>query len=59
MDRICDEKYVPSPTDVLRARVRTNGIIETNFRVNDTIISMVSIYINKQNPVSNGFNNLI
>lgn len=43
MDRICDEKYVPSPTDVLRARVRTNGIIETNFRVNDTIISMYDV----------------
>lgn len=38
MERILDDKYVPSPTDVLRARVRTNGIIETNFRVNDTII---------------------
>lgn len=38
MDRICDDNYIPSPTDVLRARVRTNGIIETNFRVNDTII---------------------
>lgn len=38
MDRICDDKYIPTPTDVLRARVRTNGIIETNFRVNDTII---------------------
>lgn len=41
MDRICDDNYVPSPTDVLRARVRTNGIIETNFRVNDTIIRYV------------------
>lgn len=43
MDRIVDEKYVPTPTDVLRARVRTNGIIETNFRVNDTIISMYDV----------------
>ncbi|KAG4066614.1 hypothetical protein HA402_007250 [Bradysia odoriphaga] len=43
MERICDEKYVPTPTDVLRARVRTNGIIETNFRVNDTIISMYDV----------------
>lgn len=38
MERICDDKYVPTPTDVLRARVRTNGIIETNFQVDDTII---------------------
>lgn len=38
MDRILDDNYIPTPTDVLRARVRTNGIIETNFRVNDTII---------------------
>lgn len=38
MDRICDDNYIPSARDVLRARVRTNGIIETNFRVNDTII---------------------
>lgn len=42
MNRICDDKYVPSPTDVLRARVRTNGIIETNFRVNDTVIRYVA-----------------
>lgn len=38
MDRVLDDNYIPTPTDVLRARVRTNGIIETNFRVNDTII---------------------
>lgn len=38
MEKICDDNYIPTPTDVLRARVRTNGIIETNFRVNDTII---------------------
>lgn len=43
MERICDDKYVPSPTDVLRARVRTNGIIETNFRVNDTVITMLDV----------------
>lgn len=42
MERICDDNYIPSPTDVLRARVRTNGIIETNFRVNDTIIRWVT-----------------
>lgn len=41
MERICDEKYVPTPTDVLRARVRTNGIIETHFKINDIIIRYV------------------
>ncbi|KAK7790791.1 hypothetical protein R5R35_012050 [Gryllus longicercus] len=43
MERICDEKYVPTPTDVLRARVRTNGIIETHFKIGDTIISMFDV----------------
>lgn len=43
MERICDEKYVPTPTDVLRARVRTNGIIETHFKINDAIISMFDV----------------
>ncbi|XP_021931978.1 guanine nucleotide-binding protein G(o) subunit alpha-like [Zootermopsis nevadensis] len=43
MERICDEKYVPTPTDVLRARVRTNGIIETHFKINDIIISMFDV----------------
>lgn len=43
MERICDEKYVPTPTDVLRARVRTNGIIETHFKINDIIIRYVNV----------------
>lgn len=43
MERICDEKYVPTPTDVLRARVRTNGIIETHFKINDIIIRYVIV----------------
>ena len=43
MERICDEKYVPTPTDVLRARVRTNGIIETHFKINDIIIRYVNM----------------
>ncbi|XP_067005749.1 guanine nucleotide-binding protein G(o) subunit alpha isoform X3 [Anabrus simplex] len=43
MNRICDEKYIPTPTDVLRARVRTNGIIETHFKINDVIISMFDV----------------
>lgn len=43
MDRICDPKYVPNPTDVLRARVRTQGIIETQFQINDMIVSMYDV----------------
>lgn len=43
MERICDPKYVPTPTDVLRARVRTQGIIETQFRINEMIVSMYDV----------------
>lgn len=43
MERICDPKYVPNPTDVLRARVRTQGIIETNFKINDVVVSMYDV----------------
>ncbi|XP_060521271.1 guanine nucleotide-binding protein G(o) subunit alpha-like [Cylas formicarius] len=43
MERICDPKYVPNPTDVLRARVRTQGIIETQFRIQDIIVSMYDV----------------
>jgi hypothetical protein len=43
MERICSEKYVPTPTDVLRARVRTNGIIETHFKINDVIVRYVKV----------------
>ena len=32
IDRIAQPSYVPSEQDVLRARVRTTGIIETSFR---------------------------
>jgi guanine nucleotide-binding protein subunit alpha len=47
MERICDEKYVPTPTDVLRARVRTNGIIETHFKINDIIIRYVNVVVSR------------
>nr|CAD7202219.1 unnamed protein product [Timema douglasi] len=43
MERIFNEKYIPSPTDVLRARVRTNGIIETHFKINEVIVSMFDV----------------
>ena len=41
MDRICSPKYIPTPKDVLRARVRTTGVIETCFKVHDVLIRLV------------------
>lgn len=35
MDRLFGVDYHPTPIDVLRARVRTNGVIETHFHIND------------------------
>lgn len=43
MNRILSKNYIPTATDVLRARVRTNGIIETNFCINDTVITMLDL----------------
>ncbi|KAK3600896.1 hypothetical protein CHS0354_019249 [Potamilus streckersoni] len=37
MDRIISPNFIPSEVDVLRARVRTTGIIETCFRINGAI----------------------
>lgn len=37
MNRIIAPKYVPTETDVLRVRVRTCGIVETQFQVNEII----------------------
>ena len=31
LDRICSPHYVPTQQDVLRTRVKTTGIIETQF----------------------------
>ena len=38
MERICSTKFIPTQRDVLRARVRTQGVIETCFRHKDVII---------------------
>ncbi|XP_077979788.1 guanine nucleotide-binding protein G(o) subunit alpha-like [Glandiceps talaboti] len=43
MDRICAPKYVPTATDVLRARVRTTGIIETHFKINGIIFRLYDV----------------
>lgn len=37
MSRIIAPKYVPTETDVLRVRVRTCGIVETQFQLNEII----------------------
>ncbi|XP_064477951.1 guanine nucleotide-binding protein G(o) subunit alpha-like [Ornithodoros turicata] len=43
MDRICSEKYVPNSRDVLHARVRTIGIIETQFKIDDVVFRMFDV----------------
>nr|CFW94221.1 Eka-Go1 protein [Euperipatoides kanangrensis] len=43
MNRICSEKFVPTPVDVLRARVRTSGIIETHFKMHDVIFRLFDV----------------
>ncbi|GLD73290.1 guanine nucleotide-binding protein G(o) subunit alpha-like protein [Lates japonicus] len=39
MSRITSPDYVPTETDVLRVRLRTTGVIETQFKVNHLIFS--------------------
>ncbi|XP_018560127.1 LOW QUALITY PROTEIN: guanine nucleotide-binding protein G(o) subunit alpha-like [Lates calcarifer] len=43
MSRIIAPNYVPTETDVLRVRVRTCGIIETQFQVNETIFRLYDV----------------
>lgn len=43
MDRICSDKYLPNARDVLRARVRTNGIVETQFKIDDVVFRMFDV----------------
>ncbi|KAL3877273.1 hypothetical protein ACJMK2_035005 [Sinanodonta woodiana] len=43
MERIISPKFIPSEVDVLRARVRTTGIIETCFRINGAIFRMFDV----------------
>lgn len=37
ISRIIAPNYIPTKTDVLRVRVRTRGVIETQFRVNNSL----------------------
>lgn len=43
IDRIAQPDYTPSQQDVLRARVRTTGIIETTFRLGDLVYRMFDV----------------
>lgn len=44
MERLFHDEYIPSATDVLRARVRTNGVIETHFRIHGIQFRSVEYY---------------
>ncbi|XP_022102416.1 guanine nucleotide-binding protein G(o) subunit alpha-like [Acanthaster planci] len=43
MERITSEYYRPSTVDVLRARVRTTGVIETHFKIKGVIFRMYDV----------------
>ncbi|XP_013885767.1 guanine nucleotide-binding protein G(o) subunit alpha isoform X2 [Austrofundulus limnaeus] len=43
INRIIAPNYVPTEADVLRVRVRTCGIIETQFQVNETIFRLYDV----------------
>uniref|UniRef100_A0A672Y485 Guanine nucleotide-binding protein G(o) subunit alpha-like n=1 Tax=Sphaeramia orbicularis TaxID=375764 RepID=A0A672Y485_9TELE len=43
MTRITSSDYVPTETDVLRVRLRTTGVIETQFKVNHLIFRMYDV----------------
>uniref|UniRef100_A0AAX7TIG4 Guanine nucleotide binding protein (G protein) alpha v1 n=1 Tax=Astatotilapia calliptera TaxID=8154 RepID=A0AAX7TIG4_ASTCA len=43
MSRIMSPEYVPTETDVLRVRLRTTGVIETQFKVNHLIFRMYDV----------------
>ncbi|KAF6019181.1 hypothetical protein EB796_022484 [Bugula neritina] len=43
MTRICSSKFAPTATDVLRARVRTTGVIETCFRIQSFTFRMFDV----------------
>eukprot|EP00039_Didymoeca_costata_P018604 m.334168 g.334168 ORF g.334168 m.334168 type:complete len:354 (-) comp17303_c0_seq1:75-1136(-) len=43
IDRISTPGYVPSEQDVLRARVKTTGVIETSFKFKNLIFKMIDV----------------
>uniref|UniRef100_A0A3Q2PT77 Guanine nucleotide binding protein (G protein) alpha v1 n=1 Tax=Fundulus heteroclitus TaxID=8078 RepID=A0A3Q2PT77_FUNHE len=47
MSRITSPDYVPTETDVLRVRLRTTGVIETQFKVNHLIFRYSSLSVSR------------
>lgn len=43
IDRIAEPNYIPNQDDILRCRVRTTGIKETDFKIDGTIFKMVDV----------------
>ncbi|XP_053393377.1 guanine nucleotide-binding protein G(o) subunit alpha-like isoform X1 [Mercenaria mercenaria] len=43
MERICSPKFIPSARDVLRARVRTTGVIETCFQMKGCVFRLFDV----------------
>eukprot|EP01091_Cochliopodium_minus_P000200 TRINITY_DN10222_c0_g1_i1.p1 TRINITY_DN10222_c0_g1~~TRINITY_DN10222_c0_g1_i1.p1 ORF type:complete len:348 (+),score=119.40 TRINITY_DN10222_c0_g1_i1:132-1175(+) len=43
LDKLIEEKYVPTDDDILRSRSKTTGIIETEFTVGKTIFRMTDV----------------
>ncbi|TUK25539.1 Guanine nucleotide-binding protein G(o) subunit alpha [Bagarius yarrelli] len=43
MDRIVSLDYVPTETDVLRVRIRTTGVIETQFKVKHLVFRLYDV----------------
>ncbi|XP_008327788.1 guanine nucleotide binding protein (G protein) alpha v1 [Cynoglossus semilaevis] len=43
MSRIVAPNYIPTETDILRVRVRTCGVIETQFQVGETIFRLYDV----------------
>lgn len=43
IDRIGDEKYLPTVDDILRARVPTTGVVEYKFALDGIILNMVDV----------------
>ncbi|KAM9855377.1 guanine nucleotide-binding protein G(i) subunit alpha isoform 1-T3 [Aulostomus maculatus] len=43
LDRICQQDYVPTQQDVLRTRVKTTGIVETQFTIKDFFFKLFDV----------------
>lgn len=43
IERIADPKFIPTNQDVLRSRVKTTGIIETTFHIDELVYRMFDV----------------